>query len=48
VDANWGKIKGLGDDKQLAKKIVFCFNYEAVKSCQYLALATLSTSLAKL
>ncbi len=29
VDANWGKIKGLGDDKQLAKKIVFCFNYES-------------------
>jgi hypothetical protein len=31
VDANWGKIKGLGDDKQLAKKIVFCFNYESGK-----------------
>jgi len=31
VDANWGKIKGLGDDKQLAKKIIFCFNYETDK-----------------
>ena len=31
VDANWGKIKSLGDDKQLAKKIVFCFNYESGK-----------------
>ena len=31
VDANWGKIKGLGDDKQLAKKIIFCFNYESGK-----------------
>jgi hypothetical protein len=31
VEANWGKIKGLGDDKQLAKKIVFCFNYETGK-----------------
>ena len=29
VDAPWGKIKGLGEDKQLAKKIVFCFNYES-------------------
>jgi hypothetical protein len=27
VDANWGKIKGLRDDKLLAKKIIFCFNY---------------------
>ncbi len=31
VDANWGKIKGLGEDKQLAKKIIFCFNYENAK-----------------
>lgn len=31
VEANWGKIKGLGDDKQLAKKIIFCFNYESDK-----------------
>ena len=31
VDANWGKIKSLGDDKQLAKKIIFCFNYETGK-----------------
>jgi hypothetical protein len=29
VDANWAKIKGLGEDKQLAKKIIFCFNYES-------------------
>lgn len=28
VDAPWEKIKGLGDDKQIAKKIIFCFNYE--------------------
>jgi len=31
VDAQWGKIKGLGEDKQLAKKIIFCFNYESGK-----------------
>jgi hypothetical protein len=31
VDANWTKIKGLGEDKQLAKKIIFCFNYESGK-----------------
>ena len=29
VDAPWIKIKGLGDDKQVAKKIIFCFNYES-------------------
>jgi hypothetical protein len=29
VDAPWEKIKGLGDDKQIAKKIIFCFNYES-------------------
>jgi hypothetical protein len=28
VDAPWQKIGGLGEDKQLAKKIIFCFNYE--------------------
>ena len=28
VNAPWEKIKGLGDDKQLAKKIIFCFTYE--------------------
>ena len=31
VDAQWGKIKGLGEDKSLAKKIIFCFNYESGK-----------------
>jgi hypothetical protein len=29
VDAPWEKINGLGQDKQIAKKIVFCFNYES-------------------
>lgn len=29
VDASWEKIKGLGDDKHIAKKIIFCFNYES-------------------
>ena len=28
VDAPWIKIKGLGRDSHLAKKIIFCFNYE--------------------
>ncbi len=28
VDAPWEKIGGLGQDKQLAKKINYCFNYE--------------------
>jgi hypothetical protein len=28
VDAPWERIGGLGQDKQLAKKIIFCFNYE--------------------
>jgi len=28
VDAPWQKIGGIGEDKQLAKKIIFCFNYE--------------------
>lgn len=28
VDAPWDRIGGLGPDKQLAKKIIFCFNYE--------------------
>lgn len=29
VDAPWEKIKGLGEDKHIAKKIIFCFNYES-------------------
>ena len=29
VDAPWEKIGGIGQDKQLAKKIIFCFNYES-------------------
>jgi hypothetical protein len=29
VDAPWEKINGLGNDKELAKKIIFCFNYES-------------------
>jgi len=29
VDAPWEKIGGLGQDKHLAKKIIFCFNYES-------------------
>jgi hypothetical protein len=29
VDAPWEKISGLGQDKQIAKKIIFCFNYES-------------------
>jgi hypothetical protein len=29
VDAPWEKIGGLGQDKQLPKKIIFCFNYES-------------------
>ena len=29
VDAPWQKIGGIGDDKQFAKKIIFCFNYES-------------------
>ncbi|MGE5575453.1 MAG: hypothetical protein ACM3UL_04900 [Ignavibacteria bacterium] len=29
VDAPWDKIGGIGQDKQLAKKVVFCFNYES-------------------
>jgi hypothetical protein len=28
VDAPWERIGGLGQDKQLAKKIIYCFNYE--------------------
>lgn len=31
VDARWERIGGLGQDKQLAKKIIFCFNYESGK-----------------
>jgi hypothetical protein len=29
VDAPWEKINGLGQDKHIAKKIIFCFNYES-------------------
>ena len=29
VDAPWDKIGGLGQDKQIAKKIIYCFNYES-------------------
>ncbi len=29
VDSPWEKIGGLGQDKQLAKEIIFCFNYES-------------------
>lgn len=28
IDAPWERIGGLGQDKQLAKKIIYCFNYE--------------------
>jgi len=28
VDAQWNEIKGLGRDRHIAKKIIFCFNYE--------------------
>jgi hypothetical protein len=28
VDAPWERIGGLGQDKQLAEEIIFCFNYE--------------------
>jgi hypothetical protein len=28
IDAPWERIGGLGQDKQLAKEIIFCFNYE--------------------
>jgi hypothetical protein len=29
VDAPWEKISRLGQDKHIAKKIIFCFNYES-------------------
>jgi hypothetical protein len=48
VDANWGKIKGLGDDKQLAKKIVFCFNYESGKVLPILSISHLKYFLGKI
>jgi hypothetical protein len=48
VDANWGKIKGLGDDKQLAKKIVFCFNYESSKALPILSINHLKHFLGKI
>ncbi len=48
VDANWGKIKGLGDDKQLAKKIVFCFNYESGKVLPILSISHLKHFLGKI
>jgi len=28
VDAPWDRIKGMGYDRHIAKKIIFCFNYE--------------------
>ncbi|MDR1992351.1 MAG: hypothetical protein LBQ98_02460 [Nitrososphaerota archaeon] len=28
VDASWERIGGFGQDKKLAKKIIYCFNYE--------------------
>jgi len=28
VDAPWDRIRGLGYDRHIAKKIIFCFNYE--------------------
>lgn len=28
VDAPWNEIKGLGGDRHIAKKIIFCFNYD--------------------
>ena len=28
VDVSWKEIKGLGSDSHIAKKIIFCFNYE--------------------
>jgi hypothetical protein len=28
VDAPWEEISGLGLDKHIAKKIIYCFNYE--------------------
>jgi hypothetical protein len=31
VNAHWEKISRLGQDKQVAKKIIFCFNYESGK-----------------
>lgn len=31
VDAPWDEIKGLGGDRHIAKKIIFCFNYETNK-----------------
>lgn len=31
VNAPWERISGLGQDKQIAKKIIFCFNYESGK-----------------
>jgi hypothetical protein len=48
VDANWGKIKGLGDDKQLAKKIVFCFNYESGKVLPILSVSHMKYFLGKI
>jgi hypothetical protein len=29
IDTQWERINGLGQDKQIAKKIIFCFNYES-------------------
>jgi len=40
VDAQWGKIKGLGEDKSLAKKSCFASTTKAAKSCQSSAQTT--------
>ena len=48
VDANWGKIKGLGDDRQLAKKIIFCFNYETGKVLPIFSFSHLKHFIAKI
>lgn len=41
VDARWEKISCLGQDKQIAKKIIFCFNYESGKVMPILSTAHL-------
>jgi hypothetical protein len=48
VDANWGKIKGLGDDNHLAKKIIFCFNYESDKDLPIFSVSHLKHFIGKI
>lgn len=48
VEENWGKIKGLGDDKQLAKKIIFCFNYETGKVLPIVSVSHLKYFISKI